>query len=85
MYHTSVLFHPYSHGPLVPPYAITLRNHFLHDVAVHVGQAKTAALKLERQPLVIDSQQVQDRGLEVVHVDGAFDDVEAELVGRTVA
>src|SRR5688500_9963179 len=36
------------------------------------------------QPLVIDPQQVQQRGVEVVDVDAALDDVVAEVIGGAV-
>ena len=53
-------------------------------MAVHVGQAVVAALELVRQLLVVDAEQVQDRRLEVVDVDGVLGDVVAEVVGRAV-
>ena len=39
---------------------------------MHVGQAEVAALESVRQPLVVDAEQVQDRRLEVVDVDGVL-------------
>ena len=54
-------------------------------MSVHVGQAELAALIGVGQPLVVQAQQVQDRGLQVVDVDRVFDDVEAQFVGRAVA
>ena len=42
------------------------------------------ALELERQPLVVDAQAVQDRGVQVVDVDRVLDDVVAEVVGLAV-
>ena len=62
-----------------------LRQQGLHDVAVHVGEAVAAALVLERELLVVDAQQVQQRRLEVVDVHRVADDVVAELVGLAVA
>src|SRR5262245_26377185 len=53
-------------------------------VAMHVGQPEVSPLEAVRQPGVIDSQAVQDGGLEVVDVDGVFHDVVAELVGLAV-
>ncbi len=52
--------------------------------AMHVGQAMVPALVLEGQPGVVDAQAVQDRGVQVVDVDGISDDVVAEVVGGAV-
>ena len=52
---------------------------------MHIGQAKTAPLILERQPLVVDAQQVQDRCMEIVNVNGVLGDVVAVRIGRSVA
>ena len=54
---------------------------FADDVAVDVGQAEVAALEAVGQLGVVEAQQVQDRGLQVVDVDAVLDGVEAELVG----
>jgi len=35
-------------------------------MAVHVRQASLDAVVIEREPFVIDAEQVQDRGVEVV-------------------
>ena len=39
---------------------------------------------LEDEPLVIDAEQMQQRGLEVVHVHAVTNDVVAEVVGLAV-
>ena len=62
-----------------------LREQLLHDLAVHVGQAEVAALEAVGQLRVVDAEQVQDRGVQVVDVDGVVDDVVAEVVGLAVA
>ena len=46
-----------------------------------VGEAEVASLKTVGQLRVIESKEVQHRGVQVVHVDGVFDDVVAEIVG----
>ena len=56
----------------------------VHDIAVHVGQPKVAAGVVERQPFVIESQQVQNRGVPVVNVHRVFYRLISEVVGRTV-
>jgi chromosome segregation ATPase len=59
-------------GYLLAGFAATLRgalpsgsrlNNLLDQVPMHVGQPEAAPLELERQPLVVDPQQVQDGGL----------------------
>ena len=56
------------------------------DRGDHVGfldarEAVFEALELERQPLVIDSEAVQDRGMEISDVNGITNAVVPELVG----
>ena len=51
---------------------------------MHVGQAVVAALEAEGQPRVVEAEQVQQRGVQVVDVDRVGGDVEAELVGLAV-
>ena len=63
--------------------ALSSQN-FFHHLAVHVGQAVIAPLKAEREPGVVESELVEERGMKVVDVDEAGGDVEAELVGDAV-
>ena len=49
-----------------------------------VGEAVVAAAVAEGEPLVIDAELVEDRGVDVVDVDGIGDDGIAEVIGRTV-
>ena len=51
---------------------------------VHVGEAEVAALEAVGELLVVEAEQVQDGGVQVVDVDLALDDAEAEFVGRAV-
>ena len=53
----------------------------MHDVAVDVGQAEVAAGVAVGQPLVVEAEQVQDRGVQVVDVDLVLDGVVAVVVG----
>ena len=53
----------------------------LHHLARHVGQAEIAALEAVGQLQVVEAEQVQDRGVEVVDVDRVLDDVPADVVG----
>ena len=51
---------------------------------MHVGQPVVAALELERQTMMVNSQAMQDRGVQVVHMDGIASDVVAVIVGLTM-
>ena len=57
------------------------RQQLRHDIAMHIGQAEIAALEAIGQLGVVEAEQVQDRGVEVVDVDFVGGRVEAELVG----
>lgn len=59
----------------------SLRKHFLDDVATDVGQAVIAALEAERQFEMVQPQQVQQCGLQIVDVDDVFDRVVTKFVG----
>ena len=48
---------------------------------MHIGESIVAALKPEGQTSVIHSQQVQQGGVEVVHMDGIFGDIKSEFIG----
>ena len=58
-----------------------LRKHVLHDFAVDVGQASSDAVVVVGQLLVVDAEQVQHRGVEVVPGDGMLGDLPADVVG----
>src|SRR5262245_32321506 len=61
-----------------------LPNHIPHHIPRYVSQAEVAAVELEREPLVIESEKVQDRGVQVVDADAVFDGLVADVVGRAV-
>ena len=50
-----------------------------------VGQAEVAARVAVGEPGVVQPHQVQDRGVQVVDVDGVFGDLVAVFVGAAVA
>ena len=52
-----------------------------HDFTMNVGQAIVASLKAIRQPLMVDSQQMQQRGLQIMNVDTVFDGVVTQIIG----
>ena len=54
------------------------------DLPGRVGQAIFAAVVGEGQPGVVEAQQVEDRGVEVVDVDAVDLGAEADGVGRAV-
>ena len=51
---------------------------------MHIGQPEVSALVAVREFFVIDSERVQNRGVQVVNMDWLFDDVVTEIVSRTV-
>ena len=53
-------------------------------MAVDVGEAEVAAGVVVGEAFVIEAEEVEDGGLEVVDVDLVFGDVEAEVVGSAV-
>jgi hypothetical protein len=54
------------------------------DVAVDVGQAVVPALEAEGETGVVESQAVQQGGLQIVDMDFVTDDAEAQVVRSTV-
>ena len=61
-----------------------LREDFLHDVAVDVGEAKVPTLEAGGELGVIEAELVKDGGVEVVNVDLVLDGIEAEFIGLAV-
>ena len=57
---------------------------FFYDPAVNVGQSVVSSSVPVRQFLVIDSELVQDRGVEIVQVNFAGDRQETEVVGFAI-
>ena len=55
-------------------------NQFVHNFTVHVGEAKIPAGVAVGQPGVIKTEQMQDRGVQVVDVDLPLDRPKAEFV-----
>ena len=51
---------------------------------MHVGQAEVAAGVAVGEPGVVEAEQVQDRGVQVVDVDRLLDGLVAEFVGGAV-
>ena len=62
-----------------------LRQNVVDDVAVDIGQPEVAAAVAISQTFVVESDQVQNRGVQVMDVDLVLGDVKAELVGGTIS
>src|SRR5688500_5637099 len=58
-----------------------LRNQLLHHLAMHVRQPEVAALEAEGEFGVVEAEEVEEGGVQVVDVDLVLGGVEAELVG----
>jgi len=56
----------------------------MYDVAGHIGEAEVAAVVEMREALVIETEEVQDGGVEIVGVHGVDDGFETNLIGGTV-
>ena len=61
-----------------------LRQDVVNDLPVDVGQSEVTPGIAIGQALVIESQQVKQSGVEIVHVDLVLDRLVAELVGGAV-
>ena len=57
----------------------------MDDMAVYVGEAILATLKLERQSFVVQSEQVEQGSMQIMHVDLVFGGLIAIGVGGAVA
>ncbi len=57
---------------------------FDHPGGFDAGQALVEPLIAEREPLMVETQEPEHRGVEVVDVNGVLDDVVGELVGFAV-
>lgn len=56
----------------------------MDDVAVDVGEAAVDAVLTDRELLMIDAHEVENGGVEVVAVGGAFGSLEGEVVALTI-
>jgi hypothetical protein len=60
------------------------RQQVPHNLPVNIGEAEVAAGVAIGEPLVVEAEQVEDRGVEVVDMDLVFHGREAGLVGRAM-
>src|SRR5262249_25561016 len=58
-----------------------LSDEFVHDAAMHIGQPEVTPGRAEGELLVVEAEQRQDGGMEVVDVDFVFDRLKAVFVG----
>lgn len=59
-------------------------QHVFHNVAVDVSEAVVASGVAEGEAGVIDAEQMQDRGVEVVNMDTVFRDSGGDFIGAAV-
>ena len=57
----------------------------IHNVTVDVGQTEVTAAIAVDEPHVVQAEQVEHRGMEVVQVDRSFDRLVTQFVGRTIS
>lgn len=69
---------------MVHPFGKWLSKNRLHDLPLHVGQAKVAALRAEGQAFVVDAHLMEDGRVQIVDVDRIFNSVVTEFVRPTV-
>jgi len=60
------------------------RQYFLHDPARHIRQTVIPSLEAVGEAFVVESELVQDRGVEIAHVDLVAAHVEAEAVALAI-
>ena len=53
-------------------------------MAIHIGEAAPHAVVLEREPLVIEPHEMQDRGMQVMNMHTIFNRLHAQFVRRAV-
>lgn len=56
----------------------------MNNMTMHVRQAEVTAGVAECKSFVVEAQQMQDRGMQVVHVNSLFDRIPAEFVSGSV-
>jgi len=61
-----------------------LRQQLLHHMPMHIRQPKMPTLILIRQTLMINPQQMQNRGVEIVNVNTVLNHIVTVLIRRTV-
>ncbi len=57
-----------------------LRQPFRHDSTTDIGESEVAALEAVGELQMVESEQVEQRGLKIVHVHGAISRVPADFI-----
>ena len=65
-------------------FGVASRQPAIDDFAADVGEPEVAALVAVGELQVIEPKEVQQRGVEVVHMDGVFGNSPADFVGLAV-
>ena len=60
-----------------------LSQNFMDNLAVHIRETEVSSLETISQFRVIETEQMQDRRMKIVHVNAVFGDVEPEFVRFT--
>ena len=68
----------------VAPRFTSSGDQLLDNLAENIGEAVVPSLMLVGKPFMVDAQEVQDRGVEIMHVDARGDDAVTEWIGRAV-
>ena len=55
-----------------------------HHLAMNIGQPIVTPLKFVCETFVVDPKLVQDRGLQIVDVDGLINDIVAKVIRRSI-
>ena len=56
------------------------RQHTADHLPMHVGQAAVDAVVAEDELLVVDAEEVEDCGVDIIYVDGVVDRSQADFV-----
>ena len=64
--------------------SVPLSQNFLHEFSVDVGEAEVSSLEAVGELFVVEAEEVEEGGVEVVDVDLAIDHSEAEFVALAV-
>src|SRR5688572_23923093 len=62
-----------------------LRENIFYNLPMHIGEPVVAAAEAVGEPRVIEAEQVENRGVKVVHVDLVFSHRRAEIIRRAVS
>jgi hypothetical protein len=60
------------------------RQDVVDHMSMHIGQPTVDARRAKRQSQMVDAEQVQDRGMQVVTIGGSFSSLIAQLVALAV-